>query len=1109
MTATPAPSLRMPAAASPLPGTAESPPARPPKPPTSGSVSSFDLEEALGGRMFVWVGAIALALAGIFLVKYTVDQGLLNPPIRIALGVLFGVSLLGSGEWLRRESARIAGALSAAGIAVLFASFLAATNLYHLVPEVVGFALMALTTATAVGLSLRQGQLVAFVGLVGGFMTPYLIQADSAAGHPAPLFTYLLLLQAGLVVVTRRRGWDVLAVLTLAAGQVWVLLWLAGHLTPDHAPWLYGYLLATAVLFLSLSFTRAGAAVDADASAGAAAGAAAGAWSDARLPLALGWASVLASLFLMSVIGSLSRFRPMDWLFLGLLGAGCIALARLRAEYEKLPWLAVLVTGLLLLGWSSGLADADRVRFLSTVFGFALLFAGGAYVCLWGAARPAVWSAMAAAAGFGLFVVGFVGEEWLDKSGSGWFVSPVPWGLVALALAVVAIAAAVPLARQRALLPEGDLALAVMAAAATGFLSWAVPLELRREWLAVGWALEVPALAWIALRLQAPVLRKLAWPVGALVAARLLLNPGILNYPIGNSPVLNWLVYGYGIPTAAFALAAWYGHRAGDVRFARAGVWGALLLGWAFLTLEVRQFFHPGELGSFAFGTREAGAYGTLWLGYSLALLATRRRWPVEAFGAAGRALAQVALAEVILVAGLLLNPLLMSSEKMGSWPVLNWLLFIYGLPAAMGLLVVAFLRREGDNPARTELRLRGVLVIQSLVLAWICVSLEVRQLFHDALLTSGALRWGTPLLENATFALVWLICAGMLLYAYRRWRWSDVDTGGWAFLGLGLLQAFFIVLLLANPDLGDQRVGTLPFFNHLLYAVGLPALLCFWILREVRRQPQPIEGRARLVFAAGLTLGFSFLTLEVRQLFHGALLNQTELRFGTPFLERASYAVLWLWCGAGSFYAYRRRRTVDLDTAGWVMAGLGLLQALLNVTLLNNPAWKHEPVGDLPLLNGLLFAYGLTAIACLWIARELRRQPVPQEQAARVVSVAGLLLSFTLVTLEVRQLFHGTFLDGETFNNMERYAYSLAWVLFGTVLLVAGIARRSHLARYGSLAVMVLAVGKVFLYDTQSLGGLYRVFSFLGLGLCLLFLAWLYQRFVFRPEVSDEPTAA
>jgi len=73
------------------------------------------------------------------------------------------------------------------------------------------------------------------------------------------------------------------------------------------------------------------------------------------------------------------------------------------------------------------------------------------------------------------------------------------------------------------------------------------------------------------------------------------------------------------------------------------------------------------------------------------------------------------------------------------------------------------------------------------------------------------------------------------------------------------------------------------------------------------------------------------------------------------------------------------------------------------------------------------------------------------------------------------------------------------AWVLYGIALLVAGILRRGAILRYGSLTVMLLAVLKVFLYDTANLSDLYRVLSFLGLGASLLLLAFLYQRFVLR----------
>ena len=117
--------------------------------------------------------------------------------------------------------------------------------------------------------------------------------------------------------------------------------------------------------------------------------------------------------------------------------------------------------------------------------------------------------------------------------------------------------------------------------------------------------------------------------------------------------------------------------------------------------------------------------------------------------------------------------------------------------------------------------------------------------------------------------------------------------------------------------------------------------------------------------------------------------------------------------------------------------------------------------------------------------------------------SYAALVLGFLTLTLEVRQAFHGTVLRGGATTNAEMYTYSLVWVLFAISLLVAGIVTRGTVLRYGSTVVMLVAVGKVFLVDTARLEDLYRVFSLFGLGVTLMVLAYLYQRFVFRETRS------
>src|SRR5215212_4007913 len=60
-------------------------------------------EERIGTRWVVWVGGLTLALGGFFMVRYSIDAGLLGPGVRVLLGGLFALALLVAGEWTRRK----------------------------------------------------------------------------------------------------------------------------------------------------------------------------------------------------------------------------------------------------------------------------------------------------------------------------------------------------------------------------------------------------------------------------------------------------------------------------------------------------------------------------------------------------------------------------------------------------------------------------------------------------------------------------------------------------------------------------------------------------------------------------------------------------------------------------------------------------------------------------------------------------------------------------------------------------------------------------------------------------------------------------------------------
>ena len=211
--------LDAPAGVAPPP--AASPPREPPKPVPS--KPAIEWEQWLGVRGAAALGGIVLALAGILFFQYSIQHGLISPSLRVVLGTLLGLGcIIGSTRLRRYESS--ANALAGGGAVVLYASFWAARVLYELVPLEAAFALMALVTAVTALLAVRYASpFVATLGLAGGFLTPLLLASGS--NRPIGLFAYLLLLDAGFLLVAYRKRWAGLALFALVGSLAIEALW--------------------------------------------------------------------------------------------------------------------------------------------------------------------------------------------------------------------------------------------------------------------------------------------------------------------------------------------------------------------------------------------------------------------------------------------------------------------------------------------------------------------------------------------------------------------------------------------------------------------------------------------------------------------------------------------------------------------------------------------------------------------------------------------------------------------------------------------------------------------------------------------------------------------
>jgi uncharacterized membrane protein len=1011
--------------------------------------------------------------------------------------------MLGAGEWWRRGAPQIAQGVTAAGIAALFASFLAALNLYHLVNQTVGFVLLAATTAAAVALSVRQGPFVALLGLIGGFATPGLI--GSTEPRPGPLFTYLFVLQVGLLVVTRSRGWWAMSGLTFVGSLVWVGVWLFGPYRPEHSLWIGPFLVASISTFVLATYQQVESGQ-----------------MRARHAHLLSILGAVAGMSTLAVVVRVSGFSGLDWTFLGFLGAGAIVLARVDRRYEPIAWIAAAMGIALLAAWRGQAAAFDAGRFAVVAIAFGAVYAGGAYAALWGAHRPARWATLSVAAAVAYLLTAY----WLLPEPP----KRIGWGGVCLILSGAYLLATVPVYHRRAAWTGGDAALAALAVAVTSFVSLAIPIELKHEWIAVAWSLEVPALALIGWHLRVPALPTLAGVLACLTAAWLV-YPGVLEFPLGTHIILNRILYGYGVPTVSFAVAAWLYRRQALQRLAEGLEAGAVLFTFLLVTLEVRHAFHPDRLGAATFTFREWSGYVNAWLILSGALRLCARRWVTPALTKGGRFIAAASGLLGLVVFGAFLNPL-WQHESIGAARIANDLLYLYGLPALIMLLIAELLRRAGDRDAA---RLAG---IWSLTFFVLLVGLQTRQWFHGEFLD----RQSTTIAEWCAYVSGWLVIAGGLLAAAMRWPSSVPVRGGYALTVLAAFVGLITLALTHCPLWRHEPVGTTRIFNWLLVYYGLPLALGLGVAELFRRRGAWAESRLAGVWS--LIFFLLLATLQTRQWFCGQFLDGP----GPKLAEWSAYASVWLIVGGCLIAASARWPSIVLVNGGrWITAtALGI--GLLTIGLGHNPLWKHESVGHRRILNLLPAIYGLPAALAAGIAVLLQRtggrvrfgdarsarpgdrgatvpdvEPTPRDRRTvptvppgaassstvsdpRFAIAAGcwsLLASFLLVTLEVRQWFHGPYLDRAAASNAEWYAYSAAWVVFGTLLLVLGIITQGLTLRWASLLVMLLAVGKVFLSDTAHLRDLYRVLSLLGLGASLLLLAFLYQRFVFRRGAS------
>jgi uncharacterized membrane protein len=775
----PPPSEREPPVAVPSPA---APP--PPAAPAAPAAPSMSFEERLGTQWAVWVGGIAVALGGIFLVRYSIEQGLLGPRVRVALGALLAIALVAAGEWARRTErlsglsglpqAHIPSVLTAAGTTVAYADVYAAYGLYEFLAPGAAFILLGLVALATLAAALLHGPALAGLGLVGAYTAPILVA--SAQPNYWTLYIYLAVVTAAAFALARLRMWRWLAVTALAFSFAWTYPGFAQRelavLLPHAFHAVAGFALAAALIVSGLLY---GPSADPGRIDGVSSG------------------SLATYLVAAASIAVAGRHDPVALTTFVVLAAAAVAIAwRAEAAAAAVPIAAVLAA-FVIARWALDLdighlvapsgpvmgavpepPKADVGWHLTLGTGLAALFGVTGFLAQGRSERPIVpmlWSASAVFAPLAMLAALYYRIAKLEPS--------VPFAASGLALALMFAFATEALDR-RAPRPGQAAAGALFATGCVAALALALTMVLEKGWLTVALALMVPGIAWVSDQRPLLALRLLAAAVGVLVLVRIGWELRLVR-DIGTTPIFNWLLYVGGVPAAAFWLGGHLLRRRADDGPARMIDGGALVLTVLVVFLEIRHYINRGDVYRASAGLTELALQVCVGLAMTIGLERLRLRTGSVVHNVGALVIAALTLAAIVLGLLLVENPLLSGRPVGGSF--VNLILLGYALPALLAGVLALLTRGVRPQPYSAAAAVTAV----ALALAYL--TLEVRTLYHGEVLT----RAPTSDAEQYTYSAVWLAFGVVLLAVGVLLRSQPVRFASAAVVILTVLKVFLV----------------------------------------------------------------------------------------------------------------------------------------------------------------------------------------------------------------------------------------------------------------------------------------------------------------------------
>ncbi len=356
---------------------------------------------------------------------------------------------------------------------------------------------------------------------------------------------------------------------------------------------------------------------------------------------------------------------------------------------------------------------------------------------------------------------------------------------------------------------------------------------------------------------------------------------------------------------------------------------------------------------------------------------------------------------------------------------------------------------------------------------------------------------------ERFTITMFWTAEATILIWAgvrnQRRYLW----TAGLVLFGVTALTLLALRGSLAASSLEEFR----PLLNpRALAYIFLAASICasVYLVRNVTHSGSTVL--AEVLHYGWILLVFTLLTVETNDLFRSWMINATDKQMESlGFARFMVMAVVWSLYALVLVWVARRADIRPVIFSGISLAFLGACLAGLR-GIAFDPLTAFTPLFNIRVYTILLIA-AVMFLESRWLRNSLVRSAwIPElREAMLIVSVALLLVLFTGETRDTFEqplsalaasTVKGSLEEAARLENLKQLSLSGVWLVFSIVVMAFGIWRRTRILRLMAMVLFGVTILKIFIYDLSFLDTLYRIFSFVALGLILLAVSYLYQRY-------------